>query len=78
MKMEENYAEKVYRLRSQSNWKRRVRIMAYVLRFIRKCTPRFKPKLHYQTLRIKSTMKVPEKLTRIELIASESCLIALN
>ena len=74
----ESYSEKIHRLRSQANWTREVRIMAYVLCFIRKCTPRFKPKLHYQTLRIKSTMKVPEKLTRIELIASESCLIALN
>jgi len=74
----ESYSDKVQRLRSQANWTRQVRIMAYVLRFIRKCTPKYKPRLHYQPFRNKSTMKVPEKLTRIELLASESCLIALN
>jgi len=76
--MEESYAEKVYRFRSQLNWKRQVRIMAYILCFIRKCTPGSKPRLHLQPLRKRPTIKIPEKLTRIELIASESCLIALN
>ena len=75
------FEDEVFALRRSPHWDFKVKIFAWILRFVRNCRkPKQKHTIPHIRLRSKNnakTFKIP-KLTKRELIASEAKLIILS